>query len=76
MANIRQKRAHLFRGNNGEICAKFEAKTDRYFVYDYTNNTLRLQTQSGEILKAFDRKFRGIDKFEGWCRRYTAEHDL
>ena len=75
---MRQTHAHLDRKENGDIYATFKldfTKNASRFEYCFIGASVGILTyDSKEIAK--HPKFKGIDAFEAWCRKYCAEHDL
>jgi hypothetical protein len=75
---MRQTRAHLERKENGDIYAVFKlgfTKDASRFEYCFIGACAGLMTYDGKEI-AMRHKFRNVDAFEGWCRKYCAEHDL
>lgn len=68
----RQRRAHLDRGEHGEILMRY--KQAKGIEYLYNTVTCKLQLNGKDMDS--NPKFDSISKFEGWCDRYTAEHDI
>lgn len=74
----RQTRAHLDRKENGDIYGVYKLgfrKDDKRFEYCFIGGDVNILTFDGVIIEKHPR-FKNIDHFENWCRRYTAEHDI
>lgn len=76
--NMRTPHAHLDRKENGDVYAVFKLgfkKDASRFEYCFIGESMGVLTFDGtEIVK--HPTFKNIDAFEGWCRKYCAEHDL
>jgi len=76
--NMRTTHAHLDRKENGDVYAVFKLgfnKDASRFEYCFIGENVGILTYDGKEI-ANHPKFKGIDAFEGWCRKYCAEHDL
>lgn len=76
--NMRTPHAHLDRKDNGDIYAVYKlgfSKNASRFEYCFIGAEVRTLTFDGNVIEAHP-KFKNIDAFEGWCRKYLAEHDL
>lgn len=76
--NMRTTHAHLDRKENGDVFAVFKlgfTKDASRFEYCFIGASAGILTYDGKEI-AKHPKFKGIDAFEGWCRKYCAEHDL
>ncbi len=76
--NMRVTRAHLDRKENGDIYAVWKtdfSKDAPRFEFCFIGEQAGVLTYEGNVIERHP-KFRGIDAFEGWCRKYSAEHDL
>ena len=76
--NMRQTKAHLDCRENGDVYAllKLNFKKDApKYEYCFIGENAGILTFEGSIIEKHP-KFKNIDAFESWCRRYTAEHDL
>lgn len=74
--DMRQTRAHLERHENGDIYAswKLSFKKDApRFEYCFIGKDVDVLTYEGEVIEQHP-KFKNIDHFEGWCRKYIVEH--
>lgn len=73
--NMRTTHAHLERKDNGDVYAIFKlgfTKDASRFEYCFIGSNIGVLVYDGkEIVK--HPKFKGIDAFEGWCRKYCAE---
>ena len=75
---IRQPRAHLERTDNGDVYAILKLgfrKDERRYRYCFIGEDKGTLTFDGKVI-AKHPAFKNISQFEGWCMRYTAEHDL
>ena len=73
----RQTNAHLDRRENGDIYGVFKLsfkKDSPKFEYCFLGEKMNQLTFDGQVIDKHP-TFNGISSFEGWCRRYTAEHD-
>ena len=74
----RQPRANLERKENGDIYAtyklSFKKDAPRY-EYCFIGERANTLTFKGRIIEKHP-AFTNISQFEGWCMRYTAEHDI
>lgn len=76
--NMRTTHAHLDRKENGDIYAIFKldfTKNASRFEYCFIGASAGVLAYDGKEISKHP-KFRNINAFEGWCRRYCAEHDL
>lgn len=76
--NMRTTHAHLDRRENGDIYAVYKLgfkKDSPCFEYCFIGEKFNVLTYKGDLIEKHP-KFKGIDSFENWCRKYTAEHDL
>lgn len=76
--NMRTTRAHLERKENGDVYAVYKldfTKNSSRFEYCFIGAAAGQLTYDGNEIKKHP-KFKNVDSFEGWCRRYYAEHDL
>ena len=74
----RQPRPHLERKENGDIYGvlKLSFKKDaQRFEYCFLGENENTLTFEGNVIDKHPR-FKNISKFEGWCLRYLAEHDI
>ena len=70
--------AHLDRKENGDIYAVFKldfTKNASRFEYCFIGAEAGKLTYDGCTIDKHP-KFKNIEVFEGWCRRYFVEHDL
>lgn len=67
--------AHLDRKENGDVYAVFKVEKDKSFEYCFIGNEVGKLTLAGVVIDKHP-KFKNIEKFENWCRVYTAEHDI
>ena len=67
---MRQKRAHIERNEDGNYICTFKPDKQTCFVWGW--QTDQVVTRNGIPLGKH--QFKNIDKFEGWCRVYEAEH--
>ena len=75
---MRTLHAHLDRKENGDVYAVFKlgfSKNALRFEYCFIGSNAGVLTYDGKVINKHP-KFKGIDAFEGWCRKYCAEHDL
>lgn len=76
--NMRTPEAHLERRDNGDIYAYLKCgftKNAKRFEYCFIGEQYDTLTFDGHRIEKHPR-FTSIDKFETWCNRYKAEHDL
>lgn len=76
--NMRTTHAHLERKDNGDVYAVFKlgfAKNASRFEYCFIGTGSGILTYDDKEISKHP-KFKGVDAFEGWCRKYCAEHDL
>lgn len=71
---FRMKRAHLERKENGDIIAEYTPDKHKRFEYIFIGESKDTLTLNGQIINKHP-KFKHIFAFEGWCMRYSAEHD-
>ena len=74
----RQPRAHLERKENGDIYGVLKLgfqKDARRYEYCFLGENANTLTFDGEVIDKHP-KFKNISQFEGWCWKYTAEHDI
>lgn len=74
----RSPRAHLERTENGEIFGVYRlgfSSEAKRFKYCFIGTRAGVLTFDGREITRHPR-FKNISQFEGWCMRYTAEHDL
>ena len=69
MANVRIKHAKIERENDHYILV-FQPDAATIFKWDWQGN--KVLYLNGDSLGV--KHFSNIDKFEGWCRRYSAEN--
>lgn len=72
--NMRQTKAHLDRKGNGDIHAIFKldfTKNASRFEYCFIGANAGILTYDGKVINKHP-KFKNIDAFEGWCRKYCA----
>ncbi len=76
--NMRTTHAHLDRKENGDVYAVFKLnfkKDAPRFEYCFIGANAGVLAYDSKVINKHP-KFKGIDAFEGWCRKYCAEHDL
>ena len=77
-SSMRQTHAFLDRKTNGDIYAvlklNFKADAKRFEYCFIGKEKVKLTFDGKEI--AEHPVFLNIEKFEGWCNVYTAEHDI
>ena len=76
--NMRTTHAHLDRKENGDVYAIFKlgfTKDASRFEYCFIGKDKDVLTFEGKVINKHP-KFKGVDAFEGWCRKYCAENDL
>ena len=69
MATLRIKHAKIENDGDNYICI-FEPDKQCRFVWNW--QTDHAITLNGEQIDT--QHFKTLDQFEGWCRRYAAEH--
>ena len=75
--NMRVTHAHLERKENGDIYGVFKlgfTKDASRFEYCFIGENVGVLSYDGKVINKHP-KFKGIDAFEGWCRKYCVEHD-
>lgn len=76
--NMRTPHAHLDRKENGDIYGVLKCgftKDAQRFEYCFIDANIGVLSYDGKVINKHP-KFKGIDAFEVWCRKYCAEHDL
>lgn len=76
--NMRTPHAHLERKDNGDVYAVYKLgfKADSIgYEYCFIGEQFNTLTYEGRVIAKHPR-FKNISQFEGWCMKYTAEHDL
>ena len=76
--NMRTTHAHLERKENGDVYGVFKLgfnKDASRFEYCFIGANVGVLTYDGKTINKHP-KFKGIEAFEGWCRKYCAEHEL
>ena len=68
--NMRTRRAHLDRCEDGSIIARYID-----FAYCFIGERRGTLTLKGKEMPKHP-AFENISGFEGWCMRYYAEHDV
>ena len=78
MDNMKGTIAHLDRRENGDIYGVYKLgfkKNSPRFEYCFIGDKVGTLTYEGKVING-NPEFENINKFEGWCRRYVAEHDI
>lgn len=75
---MRTTHAHLERKENGDIYGVLKLgfrKDAQSYEYCFLGEDANTLTFDGKVIEKHP-KFKNISHFEGWCLRYTAEHDI
>ena len=76
--NMRTPHAHLERTENGDIYAVYKlgfSNNAPRFVFCFIGNEAGVLRYNEKVITRHP-NFKSISKFESWCMKYTAEHDL
>lgn len=76
--DLRQTKAHLDLRGDGVIYGVYNLdfkKDASRFEYCFMGGSANTLTFDGKEIEKHP-KFKGVEQFEGWCRKYVAEHDI